>query len=101
MESLYLKSLLFFILIAFSGFGYAQVPKEASANDQIVIEEVNSEAIKAASGTYEFIKLKMEENFAHGRMQEILVIIEEKRHMTDTVYYKISDFTTVKIYPGK
>ncbi|MBA3900193.1 MAG: hypothetical protein H0X62_08305 [Bacteroidetes bacterium] len=110
MKNIYLKTIVIFALVAFfSEYGFAQTPSASSNNkaqekiknneNQKGVNETSREGESAKEGTYEFIRLKMNEGFTNQRMEEILVAIEEKRHLTDTVYYKISDFTTIKIYP--
>lgn len=54
---------------------------------------------KAAPGTFEILPSKMVEAFEEKKWNLILIKIEAKRDDTETVYLKVSEYTTIKIYP--
>jgi len=71
-----MRKLLTIILISLSGFTYAQTP------------------------VYEIIKNpKVEQAFTQENIDSLEVKILQLRHQTETVYYEVSEWTTVKIYP--
>lgn len=53
------------------------------------------------SQDYELISIsKQKELMTTATMDTILAKVEELQHPTDIVYYQLSEYTTIKIFPG-
>jgi hypothetical protein len=86
-----LASMAFVLGNSFLGFG-----QSTSLNS------VNLSVKKAEAGTYEFInKGRYQEQFSEEKLNELLIEVEKMRHKKDTVFFKITDYTVICVYPKK
>jgi hypothetical protein len=61
--------------------------------------QVDFNAPKAKAGTYEFVRMKTDEYFDDKRMAQLLILVEDLRSDSDTIHFRVSDYTKILIYP--
>ena len=99
MKNIYLNCTLILFFIAVSDYAYTQNTIPATLAIGNSYSKQNEQAgVKAAHGTYQFIRLsKIEEVFTVEHMNELLFKIENNRQVNEEKLLTISEYTQVRI----